>query len=96
MGGGGSGSDGPYCGLSQTRLMKRSGTSPNGLHSIHCVETTSLFHAMSVGERGGWDTIYIIIIVVGGYYNDDDDVVSPHNPLGVIPFIPAALSWMWR
>jgi hypothetical protein len=51
---------------------------------------------MSVGERGGWDTIYIIIIVVGRYYNDDDDVVSPHNPLGVIPFIPAALSWMWR
>ena len=96
VGGGGSGSDGPYCGLSQTRLMKRSGTSPNGLHSIHCVETTSLFHAMSVGERGGWDTIYIIIIVVGRYYNDDDDVVSPHNPLGVIPFIPAALSWMWR
>ena len=96
MGGGGSGSDGPSANLSQTWLMKRSGTSPNGLHSIHIVENTSLFHAMSVGERRGWDTIYIIIIVVGSYYNDDDDVVSPHNPLGVVPFIPAALSWMWR
>jgi hypothetical protein len=32
-----------------------------------------------------------IIIVVGSYYGDNDDVGS-HNPLGVIPFIPAALS----
>ena len=37
----------------------------------------------------------IIIIVVGSFYGDNDDVGS-HNPLGVIPFIPAALSWMWE
>ena len=28
------------------------------------------------------------------YYGGDDDDVGSHNPWGVIPFIPAARSWM--
>ena len=57
MGGGGSGSDNPYCESLSDAPYEEGWDKPYGLHSIHDLESTFPSHAMNVGERGRWDKI---------------------------------------